>query len=288
MFFNGAVAFGVGIFLIAQLYNFHADWRAGILYWFLGTLPLAYVLDSRPMLWLSLGTLALWLGTGFGLEGELIVLYQMLGAVLVVVAVPHWDPLPFPRFAKIYFSLGSALILTTTLWMVLELFGERFFYLEVTSRFLVYYGVLLTVFLALLFGIALRHWGLLDRPRRILALLLSVVLVPGILHVSKHAFGPVASYRPRDAELVCFTLLLFAECVGLMLFGDAMGTKAYLNLGLAYFLILGVYEYFSHRWEYLPRALFFLAGGVPLLVLGYFLEKRRRQQAAQSEAGLVT
>ncbi len=286
LFFKGALAFGVGIFLVAQIYNFHAEWRAGILYWFLGSLPLAYVLGSRPILWLSLGTLLLWLAAGFSLEGETIILFQALGAVLVLVAVPHWTPWPFPRFAKIYFSLGSALILTTTLWMALGFFGASFFYLEASEKFLWYYGVLLTLGVVFACGIAVRCWELLDRSRRTLVLLLPVVLAPGILHVSRNAFGPIAGHRTSDAELACVTLLLVLECVGVMLFGDSVGTKAYLYIGLTYFLILSVYEYFNDRWEYLTRSLFFLAGGVTLVLVGYFFERKRRERPAKSETSL--
>ncbi|MBI4464759.1 MAG: hypothetical protein HY647_08665 [Acidobacteria bacterium] len=135
--------------------------------------------------------------------------------------------------------------------------------------------------------IALRHWGLVDRSRRVLIWLVSVVLIPGVLQVS-HSLPFLDASRPGNVYLVCLTLVLCAECIGLMLFGDAVGTNAFLNLGFAYFLALGVYEYFNDRWEYLYRSVFFLAGGLLLLTLGYFLEKKRRKLAVKPEAGVVT
>jgi len=99
LFFLGAIAYGSGIYLIAQIYNFHADWRVGILYWFLGTLPLAYAVDSRPVLWLSLGTLFLWLGLKFDFARTM-VLYQVLGGRWFwcrVFTYDRWCSLDLPR-----------------------------------------------------------------------------------------------------------------------------------------------------------------------------------------------
>ncbi|MEE9234691.1 MAG: hypothetical protein V3U28_04520, partial [Candidatus Acidoferrales bacterium] len=68
---------------------------------------------------------------------------------------------------------------------------------------------------------------------------------------------------------------------GLIVFGVRVRTGAYVNLGVVFFLALVVSRYFDQYWEYLPRSLFFIFGGVLLLGLGYVLEKKRRQWIAK-------
>ena len=52
------------------------------------------------------------------------------------------------------------------------------------------------------------------------------------------------------------------------------------TLAVIFFLTLITVRYFDTAWEYLPRALFFVLGGVLLLGIGYLLESKRRQWIA--------
>ena len=106
---------------------------------------------------------------------------------------------------------------------------------------------------------------------------MSFVLAPSIFL----AFG----YEPDNTFLVCVNLLLCGESVGLMFFGDAAGTNPGLKLGFVFFFLLAVFQYFNDEWEYLIRSAFFVGGGLLLLALGYFLEKRRRQEVVKFEVG---
>lgn len=49
----GAFAFGAGIWLIAQIYQIHYNFSAGIMFWILGILPVAYLYRSWTVLTLS-------------------------------------------------------------------------------------------------------------------------------------------------------------------------------------------------------------------------------------------
>ena len=82
--------------------------------------------------------------------------------------------------------------------------------------------------------------------------------------------------KPGTLYLVFVNVLLFGECVGLILFGVAVRSKLYLNMGMGFFFALVVCRYFDSTWRYLPRSLFFIVGGLLLLGLGFFLEKKRR------------
>jgi hypothetical protein len=240
LFFLGGIAYGSGIFLVAQIYNFHADWRTGVLYWFLGTLPLAYAVDSRPVLWLSLGALVFWLSSKFGFR-EVTILQQMLGSILILIAVRHWKPLGLPRFAKIYFILGSGLVLYTTLVMSFNAFlpdpswsGE--------AQFGTYFTTLGILYVTVLVGVLLSRQSPEDLARRRLVALLSPTLIPAM---TLAIVGLRPGLEAGKPFLVFVNLLLFAECIGLILFGVATRGKVYVNLGIGFFLALVVCRYFD-------------------------------------------
>ena len=280
LFLKGAIAYGAGIFLIAQLYHFHAEWRTGLLYWFFGALPLAYALDSRPVLWLSLGTLYLWLTSRFWEDGEVLILLQALGAILVLIAVLHRQAFKLLRFTKVYFVLGSATVLATTLGITLLMSLREFrFDLGLEEReFRTWQYTLLGLYAVLFLGILSRRLWLADRALRWVVLFLPLVLAPGI-------YLTWIDPQPGNRFLLAVILLFSAECLGLMFLGDALGVKAYLNLGVVFFVVLPLYYYFDERWEYLSRSIFFLAGGVGLIALGYWLDTKRRHATGHEGRG---
>ena len=280
LFLKGAIAYGAGIFLIAQLYHFHAEWRTGLLYWFFGALPLAYALDSRPVLWLSLGTLYLWLASRFWNDGdEVLLLFQALGAILVLVAVLHRQTFKHLRFAKVYFVLGSATVLATTLWITLWMsLGNFTADLSAEgAEFRAWQYTLLGLYVVLLIGILSRCLWHAERALWWLVLSLSFVLAPGI-------YLTWIDPQPGNEFLIAVILLFSAECLGLMFLGDALGVKAYLNLGVGFFVVLPLYYYFDERWEYLSRSIVFLVGGLGLVALGYWLDRKRRRNGTVREA----
>lgn len=52
-FILGAITYGAGIYLVAQIFNIRVNWPDGMLLWLLGTVAMAYALDSYPLYFLS-------------------------------------------------------------------------------------------------------------------------------------------------------------------------------------------------------------------------------------------
>lgn len=63
----GAIIFGAGIFLVAQMFNIRANWPDGFILWMLGTIAMAYALESYPLFYMAipLGIVAV-IGHPFG------------------------------------------------------------------------------------------------------------------------------------------------------------------------------------------------------------------------------
>lgn len=75
-------------------------------------------------------------------------------------------------------------------------------------------------------------------------------------------------------------VLLFAMIVGFIWIGYQERTRALFNAALGFFALDLVTRYFDWFYEMMPRSLFFMGGGVALLVGGALLEKSRRKVLA--------
>ena len=96
---------------------------------------------------------------------------------------------------------------------------------------------------------------------------LPVLVVPGLLALAGHS--------SNLGFAIGVNLLMAAACVALMFYAVAVRTEVYLNLAIISFLLLVTVRYFDTAWEYLPRSLFFILGGVMLLGIGFLLERKR-------------
>lgn len=57
----GAIIYGAGIFLVAQMFNIRANWPDGFILWMLGTIAMAFAVESFPLFYLAvpLGIIAI-------------------------------------------------------------------------------------------------------------------------------------------------------------------------------------------------------------------------------------
>lgn len=64
----GSIIYGAGIFLVAQMFNTRANWPDGFILWMIGTIAMAFAVESYPLFYLAipLGIIAL-IGHPFGI-----------------------------------------------------------------------------------------------------------------------------------------------------------------------------------------------------------------------------
>ena len=64
----GSIIYGAGIFLVAQMFNIRANWPDGFILWMIGTIAMAFAIESYPLFYLAipLGIVAL-AGHPFGI-----------------------------------------------------------------------------------------------------------------------------------------------------------------------------------------------------------------------------
>lgn len=61
LFLLGAIIYGAGIVLVAQMFNISTNWPDGFILWMIGSIAMAFAIDSFPIFYLAIpiGTIAL-------------------------------------------------------------------------------------------------------------------------------------------------------------------------------------------------------------------------------------
>ena len=87
------------------------------------------------------------------------------------------------------------------------------------------------------------------------------------------AFLPFSS---AAAYVAVFNLVLFMAIIGVIVLGFLARREALVNVGFVFFAIDLTTRYVELTWDMLETSLFFMVGGVVLLVGGFLLERTRR------------
>jgi hypothetical protein len=179
--------------------------------------------------------------------------------------------------------LGMGLFLTLACGYVLTFeFMQWYFGAPAFSYF--YYGFTVLFVAALAFFILKGEKGKIwiGETAFLAALFLIVLLFcftsRGFLETSPATYS--YEYTRRDPGYstlrLAFNLLYALQVVGVIILGYLRRNRAYINLGLVFFVLEVIARYFDFFWKLMPRSLFFIGGGLLLMVGGIVLEKKRR------------
>src|SRR3989338_3882606 len=93
----GSIIYGAGIFLVAQMFNIRANWPDGFILWMIGTIAMAFAVESYPLFYLAipLGIIALvghpfGIFTGFGYNSFLLTSSFLLLTATIITFATGW------------------------------------------------------------------------------------------------------------------------------------------------------------------------------------------------------
>lgn len=291
--FLGSMIFGAGIFLIAQIYHITVHYPNGVLLWSVGIFPLAYLLRFKTILSLAIMALLVWLGMeasfwipgfSFSMRPAFVTLYCMAGLVLWMIGLMHRSTESLRMIAGPYVVLGLVLAFSGGYALTFDVFRNA-----VGSRdLLIFYLPMTGIFLCAFIIHALtkpteRAW---TAESLSLALIMAILLYlslsyAGFPHLCRaHGEGGVPFIMQSVANLI-----FAAGIIGIIFLGYTRKSIAYINIGLLFFVLLIIARYFDFFWKLLPRSLFFIAGGLILMLGGIILERKRRQILASFAIG---
>ncbi len=317
LIFLGCLLYGAGIWLIGQIFHLGGSWPAGFLLWAVGVLPVAWAISSLPVLILGTALLMVWtvgvqeaahsanylyplllvgtvwplarrLGTSLVEAGALVSLFLWFAINVAEhggMEVVGYEPVLMARLLLLY---GTALVLggladagperawlgTGGLFTLLAAYVLTFSLGRVTNEPmpglvwgspLVMAGTGLLLGANLLFG--LRCWRL-GGPERMAALPAVAVLAGAA--AALHLMG-------QELRMILFNLLLFGSTAGWVVLGIRRQSELLVNLGLGAFMIHLLTRYVDLFFPAMDRSLFFVLGGLLLLVIGWLLERNRRR-----------
>lgn len=331
----GAILFGAGIWLIAQMFHISAHWQTGILIWALGVLPLAYTLGSATLIVFCTGLLTLW-GCAEIAESEKP--FVFLPLILCAAALPLaylkkssitisciiWAICVWWLFASShewqrYGPSPSIFIGFLLLGLALYAIGSAHSYFEPTAQYKLTYqrkGVISALIASFILSIPdfLRegHYYWLEQSksgeRKLLLLFIACAVAVGVAAVlgmrrglrrrTMHGelgalivltlfpllwiLNPVNLYKEEGwlrVYAVLFNIILFGGAIGVILVGYINGHRSYLYIG-SFFIAIGILaRYFDAFFRFLPKSLFFIGGGIILLILSLILGRKVRKIA---------
>lgn len=297
LLFLASIFVGAMIFLIAQIFHVNANAHWLVLLWFLAISILGYAFNSKPILGLNIFTFALWTilyisaPRGFYVSTfEVFMLYLLLGIGLYGLGHLHTRIERYSHFrltyqgtglffiliAYFYFSLVSPYEkilgeITTTNWIIqllFVLFGIASL-ISVASGIVMYERFKPVKHEFFLLLIAFLGWVVLW----ILTFFKEAMMVT----ITRYDYT-YTTLDPRVATilLIVYNLMFFAIAIGSILIGYYKSTVPFINIGMLFFVVGILHLYYTTLYKLLPKSLAFITGGLILLGLGWYLEKKRR------------
>jgi uncharacterized membrane protein len=268
----GTISLGAGIFLAAQIFNLQEHWPGGVMLWALG----AWMAWGLRRDWVQAGFVALltpawlaseWIDATERLDGHLV-----LGQGLLLLSVTYLTATFADRGGSVRGTLawigGIALIPTAAMAM-----PEAWYWGSPLPLRLQVWGTGLAILLPLALALWLRGksaWGNL-----VAALWIAVLgFIPAKGTDSESALHYIV--RVIGPYIWCGIAAL-----ALIAWGVQEGRKERINLGVLGFGVTVIVFYFSQVMDKLGRSLSLIGLGLLFLVLGWALERTRRQLVAR-------
>ncbi|MEN9576689.1 MAG: hypothetical protein RL514_4544 [Verrucomicrobiota bacterium] len=276
----GSVLFLANIALIGQVYHLSSRPPNAILVWWVGIAPLAWLLRSKLQYVLTLSAAMLWLlmefvhDTGwFHWHGsELTLLFYPAIFTALYAAGVRMERSPAMDFSSVTRRFGLLGLSASLMPLLFGWHGGEQLAAVVWSAYLPF-AVLVVAGL----GFALRGEAKLPLVWRGIwfgTLTFWLVLV-GVVYATRSNSGSWYWHR-EDWVAWLASLALFGHCLVMVNLGLLLGSRYLINLGLALLTFDVIIAYARLFGSMAVTGAMFIVSGVGLIVLGIFIEKRRR------------
>jgi uncharacterized membrane protein len=274
LFLLGVLLYEAALFLLPQIYNMPVDDSPiPFLLAAIGTLPLAYLFDSRIVLLIGIANF-----TGWAIM-EMVQRYpdspETQAALLIIAALGvayyaighlHEMRMATRVFADTYAIAGLLVVLGLIYVFSFDEPWSEFIDAGVKS-----YAAPWEVYAAIALAgvlVAAQAWL---QPREIESGIdvAAQAVVLGIAAI-------VATWPAWTGYAVLFNGIYFAIAIGIVTRGYLRGDERYINLGLAVVGLGLITRYVDVFWSILANSAFFIIGGLLLLAVAFAIERMRR------------
>lgn len=303
LLFINVMIFGATIFLVAQIYHLPLNFWWGMTLWFLGTAFMAYILQSRLHIALSMILMILalgWfraqyvrgfdeIGSLFDPEVNLLGMLPAVGVFLIALAVLHRKS-PRLEFAEGSLFHGGMFFLLLPLIISTAAREAYLVIMRYPMDLVGYVGLALAVGAvgcAMAFGefrTKQGKWALLALP---LYLLFAFIIahIPTWMGITQESlYYANDNFWVLSALHVLHILLVFIFLLIIVWEGTLLRMEGLVNLGIVGIGITVIIQYFSWVFELLDRSIAFILGGLVILGASALLERKRRALLASINA----
>ena len=277
------IIYGAGVHLVGQVYNVDVNDPRLMLFWFLGVLPLVYIVRSQPIqiLGLVLFLLAIgfrlpdWIGGVSRGEGILgVALFLILGLLILAVGRLKEEVNFLRPYSEVFQLVGlvTALgaVFVFTFKDVFDSFDKGLYIqgeTELGYRAMIAAAGALTLLLVLVTAWLHRRNEQELTLNGIEGIAIAVLLAAAYVVVGVESGGEIV-------YALVFNTLLGLALLGVLVSGYLRGREAWVNIALAFVGIDLIARYFEYG---LGGAFGFLGAGVILILGGYLVEKGRQK-----------
>jgi uncharacterized membrane protein len=303
LWFLAAVTVGVNIFLIGQIYNQPLTYWQGTLLWLVAALAIGRAAPSPPLGWLAVGLAVLTLGWASVPEsdffdqgaflwdqGGIRPLLPLLGLALIAASLliddSEGDYLVTP--ARV---VGIAFIAVP---IVASTFHPAAFAAVFQIDFRLFHFVAILLALIVIGG----AWA--SSRHDLLAYVLGALLVLSLVFLPQVGQQPDAAdpldefdslpwlaeaFADSDPLFLFYGAFVFALALATVVLGRRFEIRALVNVGLVSVGVIVFAAYVGRIAGALPTSLAFLLGGVLLVAMAIFIERKRRDLTTETAVG---
>ncbi len=105
----------------------------------------------------------------------------------------------------------------------------------------------------------------------------TAALVLFVLLTALSLYVPLSRSNGIFIYTILFNIIFLSLVISILAVGFKERRAVFVNMALLFFVVDVVTRYFDYMWNFLPRSVFFIAGGLLLIFGGILLEKRRRK-----------
>jgi uncharacterized membrane protein len=285
LFFLGALLFGASIFLIAQIYHINANAHSLVLIWLIGVLPLVYAFRSKSIAVLSSLLFFIWISLfifrGGRFDEDIFfyfpIIYISAGTLLFSIGGLHYLKPQLIKIARI-FRIAGIKIAMLSLFLLTFKFSSGYIdsYWFRNSRMLedLSSQLMISITLFSILSIIGLVVNLLFNPSQSKTNSYENGIALGLL-----GFTLLFFFFPIESSVytIIYNLLFSGLTLFLIYIGYQRSDIKIVNIGIFWLSIFILAKYFDFFWDLMDRSLFFIVGGLILVLGGIVMEKKRRQ-----------
>jgi len=241
-YYLGVIVFGAGIFLVGQMFHFGGDFQDAFLWWSLGILPLAYVLHDK---WILLGS------------AVFILIYMTDGSIFSGQMIPFWILLwiIIIHYLNNRNGFSSATGLVNGFLQLAFIASVLNFFLHGVDNVEYIYGLCF-------FAIGMTLTNMKEKFREI------YVLLGYLVHGAAGLLLSFSDSWPNEWMYIPFSILYLLYLLILIKRGSLFS--------IILLCIMIFRFYLDYTFDFLPKSLVFIIGGILLLGFGFYFEKQRK------------